>query len=105
MNKKQTKAQRIAELERKLGEALAGQVHTYHFADATIDKASTEHLMGSGVIITLTVLGGRKIFEPTLIRDGLSKETIAALKGDFRRGYELATMYRPKEERNEQVHV
>ena len=31
---KQTKRQRISELERKLEEALAGQVHVYHFADA-----------------------------------------------------------------------
>lgn len=96
MNKKQTKVQRIAELERKYMEAKAGQSHVYHFADATVDKASTKHLMASGVIITLTVLGGREIFEPILIRDGLSDETIAALKADFVRSYELANLYKPK---------
>lgn len=92
---KQTKAARIAELERKLGEALAGQTHTYHFAEKGIDKASTKHLMGSGVMLTLTVLGGREICAPVLIRDGLSDETIAALKADFVRGYELATLCKP----------
>lgn len=97
MKSKQTKAQRIAELERKLGEALAGQAHSYSFASQTIDKASTDHLTASGVVITLTVLGGREIFSPVLIRDGLSKETIAALKADFVRSYENAIAFKPKE--------
>ena len=96
MKPKQTKAARIAELERKLQEALAGQAHVYHFASATIDKASTDHLMASGVIITLTVLGGREIFSPVMIRNGLSKETIAALKADFVRSFEDATEFKPK---------
>lgn len=94
--KKQTKAQRIVDLERKLQEALAGQAHVYHFADYSLHKASTDHLMASGVIVTLTVLGGREICNPVLIRDGLSKETIEALRADFRRSYELATHYKPK---------
>jgi hypothetical protein len=93
---KQTLAARISTLERELQEAIAGQAHTYHFADAYLDKASTKHLSASGVILTLTVLGGRAICEPVLIRDGLSEETIAALKADMRRSYELATMYKPK---------
>lgn len=96
MKTKQTKAQRIAELERKLREAEAGQAHVYHFASQTIDKASTNFLMGSGVIITLTVLGGRKIFDPVMIRNGLSKETVEALKADFLRSYESAVQFKPK---------
>lgn len=93
---KQTKQARIAELERKLAEAMAGQAHVYHFASATMDKASTNHLMASGVILTLTVLGGRQVFEPVLIRDGLSPETIAAIKADMLRSYDLAVMHKPK---------
>lgn len=96
MATKQTKAQRIAELERKLGEALAGQIHVYHFADAELSKASTDKLMGSGVVLTLTVLGGREVCKPVLIRDGLSAETINALRADFARSYTLATMFKPK---------
>jgi len=95
MKPKQTKAQRIIELERKLGEALAGQTHVLHFASSSIHKASVDQLMGSGVILTLTVLGGREIFSPVMIHDGLSKETIDALKGDFLRSYELATAFKP----------
>ena len=93
---KQTKAARIAELERKLREALAGQTHVYHFADAQLAKASTAHLAGSGVILTLTVLGGREICEPVLIRDGLSDQTIVALKADMVRSYVNATAFKPK---------
>lgn len=95
--KKANAAARIVELERKLREAEAAQAHVYHFADAAIDKASIDHLMGSGVIMTLTVLGGRKICSPVLIRDGLSLETVEALKNDFRRSYEAAISWKPKE--------
>lgn len=87
---------KIADLERKLMEALASQAHVYHFADAGIDKASTKHLMGSGVVMTLTILGGRTIMDPVLFRDGLSDATIAAIKDDLKASYELATMFKPK---------
>jgi hypothetical protein len=94
---KQTKAQRIAELERKLMEAEALQVHNYHFASAGLDKASTDHLMASAVILTLTAIGGRVICRPVAIKDGLSKETIAALKADMVRGYADTVAFKPKE--------
>lgn len=96
MKTKEALAAQVATLERKLAEALAGQAHVYHFADAAIEKAGTKHLMASGVVLTLTVLGGRQIFNPVLIRNGLSDETIEALRGDFRRSYEDATAFKPK---------
>jgi hypothetical protein len=94
--KKPEKSKRIADLERQLREALAGQSHVYHFADHGLDKASTKHLMGSGMVITLTVLGGRELIQPTMLRDGMSDELIAALRADFRRSYELANLYKPR---------
>jgi len=97
MKTKQTKAQRIADLEMKLREALAGQAHVYHYADCGLDKASTDHLMGSGVILTLTTLGGREFVPPVLIRDGLSDQLIQSLRVDLRRSYELAVMPKPRE--------
>lgn len=97
MKTKEKQAARIAELERKLKEALAAQSHVYHFAGSALAKASTDHLTGSGIIITATVLGGRTLFEPVLIRDGFSPELIAALLADFKRSYDLAVMYKPKE--------
>lgn len=93
---KQDKALRIAELERKLEEALAGQAFRYSSADAGLDKASTDHLMASGVVLTLTVLGGRKLFEPVLIRDGLSEALITTLRADLARSYLLAVQQKPK---------
>lgn len=93
---KQTKAQRIAELERKLQESEASQIHHYHFATAELPKAGIDRLNGSGVILTLTVLGGRKICDPVLIRNGLSAETISALKADMVRSFEYATELKPK---------
>lgn len=92
---KATKSQRIVELERKLTEAEAQLAHVYHFASANLHKASTEHLMGSGVIITLTVLGGRVICDPVMIRNGLSMETVNALRADMVRSYEDATEFKP----------
>lgn len=93
---KDAQALQIAKLQRELLEALAGQVHVYHFADAALDKATTKHLMGSGVVVTMTVLGGRELFKPVMIRDGLSDDLVAALRKDLVRSYELATMYKPK---------
>ena len=87
-----------ADLERKLKEALAGQAHVYHFAELEIEKMSVDHLLGSGIILSMQVLGGRKIVESVLIRDGLSKETITAIKADLKRSYELAIMFKPKGE-------
>ena len=94
--RKQTKTQKIEQLKKQLTEALAGQAHVYHFADAALDKASVNSLMGSGVVLTVTVLGGREIISPTLIRNGLSSELIAALRADLVRSYEDATSFKPK---------
>lgn len=94
---KPTKAERIEELERKLREASAGLAYVYAEADETLDKASTDYLTASGAVLTLTALGGRVLCRPILIRDGLSKETIVALKADLRRSFRLATLAKPKE--------
>ena len=92
---KPTKKVRIADLERKLREAKAGQCHTHYFASSALAKASTDKLTGSGVILTLTVLGGQELFEPVLITDGLSNETIAALKADLVRSYTTMIAHNP----------
>ena len=92
--KKQIETKAI--LQMKLKEAIASQVHVYHFADLALNKLSTDNLTGSGVILELTVLGGKTGIEPTLIRDGLSKETIKAIQNDLKRSYDLATMFKPR---------
>ena len=84
------------QLERRVIEAESQQAHRLAFASSAIEKASTSHLMASGVILQLTVLGGREVMEPVCIRDGLSQETIAAIQGDLARSYHLATLIKPK---------
>lgn len=91
-----TKKPTRAQLEMKLREALAGQVHTAHFADAALSSASMQKMTASGVIITIHALGGREIVAPTLIRDGLSDEAIAALRADLVRTYKTAIALKPR---------
>ena len=92
---KKTKAQRIAELEQKLEEAEAYHTYRHHFASKALNRFSTDSLMGSGVVLSLTLVGGKKLFEPVLICNGLSKETIAALKADLVRSFNYATEMKP----------
>ena len=85
-----------ADLNRKILELTAQLAHAYHFADATIGKAGTDCLMASGVLLQLTGIGGKEIIPPVMIKDGLSPETIAAIRKDLARSYALAVMYKPK---------
>jgi hypothetical protein len=85
----------LQELERQVLELKAQLAFRYAFASSDVEKASTKHMMGSGVLLQLTALGGREIIKPVVIRDGLSDETIEALKKDLVSSYELATMHKP----------
>lgn len=84
-----------ADLQRKVMELTGQLASTYHFADATLVKAGP-NLLGSGVLLQLHALGGKELIVPVVILDGLSPKTIAALREDIERSYELATMYKPK---------
>ncbi len=84
---KETKAM----LWRRLLEAKASLANNYPIAHKDLGKASTEHMRASGVILTLTALGGREIISPVMIADGLSNETTAAIQADLRRSHEIAT--------------
>ncbi len=90
-----TKRKTRAELERKLVEMEAQLASTYHFSGHYLSEFTTDKMTGSGVLIQMSSLGGRIEMNPVVIRDGLSNETIEALKKDMRRSFELATMYRP----------
>lgn len=84
-----------ADLEREVMELKAQMASAYHFATATLDKAG-DNLMASGALLRINALGGREIIPPVLIRDGLSKASIDALRADMIRSYDLATMFKPK---------
>lgn len=93
--KHQTKRERIEHLETQAKEALSGQAHVYHFASIELGRLGTDRLMGSGIVLTMTYLGGKEAFAPTMIRNGLSEETIAALRADLVRSYEDAIVFKP----------
>ena len=86
--KKLTKAQ----LEQKVRELKAGSVINHSIVYREADKFSTDHMMASGVILTLTSLGGKKN-ESVLIQDGLSVETIKAIKADILRSQKISLSF------------
>jgi len=88
--------QELADAKRLAQEHLAGQVHQHYFADLALAKCHVDKLRASGVILTITGLGGKPLVDPVLIRDGLSAETIDAIRADLRRSYGEATAYKPK---------
>ena len=94
MKPKQTKAARIAELEQKLAEAQALQIHNHHFASLGLDKA--KGCVSSAVILTITALGGREIVPPVAISGGLSEDTVKALKEDLVRSFNYMTELKPR---------
>ena len=61
----------------------AGGLHTLRAAYHALLKTNKDSLMASGVIVTLTALGGREIVPPFMVADGLSDDTIAALRRDI----------------------
>lgn len=91
-----TKQKTRAQLQRENLELHAQLVHRHHTADYNIDKASTERMFGSAVILQLTGLGGKEIVEPIAIRDGLSNDTIEALRRDIERSWKVTTEMKPK---------
>lgn len=86
-----------AELTRQIRELEAQLIHRLHYADLELEKVSTDHLKASSVIVDLKVYGeGAKQLEPFMIKDGLSLETIAALREDIKRTWALRTAFKPR---------
>lgn len=91
MKQKLTKSQ----LRLRLKHMEAQLAHAYHFADAYLKKAGTDRMMASGVVLELTANNGEAIIPPVMIKNGLSEATIAAIRADLARSYELAIEFRP----------
>ena len=92
---KPKKSELLAKLQRENKELKAQLVHAYHFACKDIDAMSMDRCMGSAVILELTSLGGNKNVGPVAIRNGLSPDTIKAIKDDLRSSYEEAIEFKP----------
>lgn len=84
-----------ADLQRKVKELEAQLAHQYFFATQGLNKAGKQHCMASAVILELTFLGGTKVIDPVAIKDGLSDETIAAIKADLKRSYDSTVEFKP----------
>lgn len=93
--KKQIRRDERNKLIRENEELKAQLVHKYHFASKELDKLGTDSMMASAVILSLKSLGGLKTCGPVAIRNGLSKETIEAIKADLKRSYEEAIEFKP----------
>lgn len=76
--------ERISELKRRIYEHDALYVTRLKNAHNDISKAGSA-LMASACIVSITGLGGREIVLPFGINDGLSEETINAIKKDIQR--------------------
>ncbi len=84
------------DLLREIKELESQIVYMLHSASEGLHKFSVDRMMGSGVVLELTALGGKLKIAPVLIRDGLSKDTILCLQKDLMRSYEVAVAFKPK---------
>lgn len=82
------------QLEREILEMKASLAASYHFANLEIGKCSSDNFMGSGILLQLSAIGGKELINPVLLRDGLSDETIAAIKRDLKYSYDNATLFK-----------
>lgn len=82
------------QLQRKVLELEANLASTYYFADAYLSQERS--YVGSGILLQMSAIGGKEIIPPVMILDGLSPETISAIRKDLARSYELATTFKPK---------
>ena len=89
---KTIKRKNRAKLERQIVELKGQLASSYYFATQSIDKSS--NIAGSGVLLELSCLGGRKIIDPVVIVGGLSKETVEAIKVDLKRSFDYAIEFK-----------
>jgi len=73
----------------------ATQPYAQAEAYRNIDKCGQDRYMGSAVTITIRNINKDKniVVEEVAISDGLSPETIAAIKADIKRSYDLSAAY------------
>lgn len=83
------------QLEAEIVALKAQLTSSYWMASERLKELGKDKMMGSAVILTMTHLDGREAIGPVAIRDGLSDETIKAIKEDLIRSFDLATELQP----------
>ena len=82
------------QLKRQLLESKGSSVVGHTIAYTNIEKASTDRMMAGAIVLQITELGGKKVISPITIGDGLSNETIDAIKKDIKRSHDLLTTWK-----------
>lgn len=82
------KLPRMAAMAVELLQHKAQDIGTLFRAHAALAKLGKDRYMASGVIVSVTNLSGKPLVEPVLIADGLSRDTIDALRRDVKASYD-----------------
>lgn len=90
MAKDNTNRKTRKQLKRILLESNASCLLSLKHSHNNLNKAGTDARMGSGVVVTITAIGGAEITPVFMITDGLSQATIDALRADIQRTSDLA---------------
>ena len=92
---KEKRIQEIALLKNKLRVLEASQLGTICSAYKNVDRCGQDRFMASAVTITIRSINvsNNTIVEEVAISDGLSVETIAAIKADIKRSHDLLMSY------------
>lgn len=94
--KTKTKQPTRATLARRVKELEAQLACAYHFADSDLRNMARKSYTGSALLVEITALGGAEVLRAIAIRDGLSPETIAALRADIVRSYGDSVAFKPE---------
>jgi hypothetical protein len=83
-------ADKLKALQNEVRVLKASQLFVLTDAYRKIDKCGQDRYMGSGITLTIKNINkdNNVIVEEVIITDGLSPETIAAIKADLKRSYE-----------------
>jgi hypothetical protein len=92
---KEKRVQEIVQLKNKLRVLEAGQLSALCSAYKNVDRCGQDRFMASAVTITIRSINvsNNTIVEEVAISDGLSVETITAIKADIKRSLDLLMSY------------
>lgn len=82
------KLSRLAQALKDLRALKAQDIGTLSKAHADAQRLGKDRFLASGVIVSVTTIGGTTLLEPVMIADGLSDETIKALRRDIKATYD-----------------
>jgi hypothetical protein len=88
---------KLSEIQAK--ESEASQIHNYHFASIELLRLSTDHCLGSAIILSISTIRGELLVKPITISDGFSKNTVNSILDDLERTYQQKIELKPTTKR------